>query len=153
VESHDPWKVIGAVQEHLFPSEPSAPGARELNALGFLRSVEADPRLDADEREFILKGAGWLDDISKQETGQSFPVLDLEAREQVLRKVAASDAGENWISTLLLHIFEALLVDPVYGCNPGGIGWKWLGHDPGQPRPSPDKRYGNLGWSRTSTSA
>jgi len=42
---------------------------------------------------------------------------------------------------VLGYIFEALLVDPVYGGNPNGIGWKWLEHQPGLPRPTADKRY------------
>ena len=60
----------------------------------------------------------------------------------MLRHTAGYDGGENWLSTLLLYIFEALLTDPVYGGNPNGIGWKWLGHNPGLPRPTADKRYG-----------
>jgi gluconate 2-dehydrogenase gamma chain len=48
------------------------------------------------------------------------------------------------LSLLLYYIFEALLSDPVYGGNPGGIGWQWLEHQPGFPRPPADKIYGNL---------
>ena len=40
-----------------------------------------------------------------------------------------------------LYIFEALLSDPVYGGNPEGIGWRWLGHRPGFPRPNQRNRY------------
>jgi gluconate 2-dehydrogenase gamma chain len=74
-------------------------------------------------------------------SGRSFLALDDEQQELVLRDIAESDAGENWLSTLLTYLFEALLTDPVYGGNPGGIGWKWLQHVPGFPRPPLDKRY------------
>ena len=32
-------------------------------------------------------------------------------------------------------------LDPVYGGNPDGIGWKWLMHPPGFPRPPKGKTY------------
>jgi gluconate 2-dehydrogenase gamma chain len=32
----------------------------------------------------------------------------------------------------------------VYGGNPDGIGWRWLGHVPGYPRPPADKVAGKL---------
>lgn len=136
------WAQLDAVQNHLFPSEPDAPGASEINALDYLRFVVADTRLDAEEREFILRGSGWLEDLTRRETGQGFLQLNVTEREQMLRKIAASAAGENWLATLQLYLCEALLADPVYGGNPGGIGWKWLGHNPGFPRPRLDKRYG-----------
>ncbi|MFM1892669.1 MAG: hypothetical protein RLZ44_1746 [Pseudomonadota bacterium] len=139
------WQLIDAVQQHLFPSEPEAPGARELKALAYLQWVVADQGLDPEERAFVLQGADWLDGIARETDEGGFLDLDQAGREAVLRRVAQSPAGENWLSTLLLYIFEALLADPVYGANPDGIGWRWLGHQPGFPRPVPGKRYGELG--------
>jgi gluconate 2-dehydrogenase gamma chain len=138
------WQIIDRVQQHLFPSETDAPGAKEINALGYLRFVVADEQLDIEDREFVLQGAGWLEDISLQSAKRPFLELNDELRELVLRQVEQSDAGENWLSTLLLYLFEALLTDPVYGGNPNGIGWQWLGHRPGFPRPPANKRYGVL---------
>jgi len=132
----NPWPVLAATQNHLFPSELGAPGAREINALSYLQGVLADPRGDREEQRFILKGVDWLEDLSRQHHKTAFVDLDPIRREQVLREVANSRPGENWLSTLLLYICEALLTDPVYGGNPGGIGWAWLGHQPGFPRPT-----------------
>lgn len=139
------WQLIDAVQQHLFPSEPDAPGARELKALAYLQWVVADQALEAEDRGFILQGAEWLEGIARETDPGGFLALDAAGREAVLRRVAHSPAGENWLSTLLLYLFEALLADPVYGANPDGIGWRWLGHQPGFPRPVPGKRYGELG--------
>ena len=36
------WELLDAVQQHLFPSEPDSPGAREINALAYLRFVVDD---------------------------------------------------------------------------------------------------------------
>ena len=137
-----PWRVLEAVQDQLFPSEPNAPGARELNALGYLKWVVGDPGIDAEERRFILRGVEWLDDLSRQ-THQT-PFLDLSNTQQeaMLNRIAQSEAGENWLATLLLYIFEALLTDPIYGGNPAAIGWRWLGHRPGFPRPNEKNSYG-----------
>ena len=140
----DPWPVLAAVQEHLFPTEPGAPGAREIRALAYLRGVLADPGAEPETQRFLLMGVDWLEDLSRQRQKASFIYLDPIRRERVLREVAASEKGENWLSTLLLYICEALLSDPVYGGNPDGIGWAWLEHQPGFPRPTPDKRYGAL---------
>lgn len=137
----DPWPVIDAVQQHLFPAEAKAPGAREINALGYLHFVVSDTTFDIDSREFITKGVGWLEDISHQMYKKSFITFDDKKREKVLRRIASSESGENWLSTLLLYIVEALLTDPVYGGNTDQIGWKWLQHVPGFPRPPVDKTF------------
>ncbi len=132
----NPWPVLAAVQEHLFPSEPTAPGAREIRALTYLQGVVADTKGDREEQRFILQGVDWLQDLARQRYATSFIDLDPIRRERVLREVANSDQGENWIATLLLYICEALLGDPIHGGNPDGIGWAWLQHQPGFPRPT-----------------
>lgn len=144
VGTENPWPLLAAVQEHLFPSEIEAPGAREIRALAYLQGVLGDPRGDREEQRFILKGVDWLEDLSRQRHKTAFIDLDPIRREQVLREVASTPKGENWVSTLLFYICEALLADPVYGGNPDGIGWAWLAHQPGFPRPTADKRYGVL---------
>ena len=49
--------------------------------------------------------------------------------------------GRSWISVMLLHIFEALLSDPIYSGNSDEKGWKWLNYSPGNPRPFEGKAY------------
>jgi len=129
------WVIIDAVQQQLFPSEADAPGATELNALDFLQRAMAEPDRDPEEGAFILQGAGWLQQLAQEDGGQGFVGLAPPQREALLRRIAASEAGENWLSTLLLFILQALLTDPVYGGNPDGIGWAWLRHTPGFPQP------------------
>lgn len=131
----NPWPPLAAVQDHLFPSEPGSPGAREIKALSYLQNVLGDARGDRDEQRFILKGVDWLEALSRQRHEASFVDLDPIRREQVLREVANSEKGDNWLATLMFYLCEALLADPVYGGNPDGIGWAWLGHQPGFPRP------------------
>jgi len=137
-------EVLDAVQVHLFPPEPGSPGAREINALAYLEGVLRDAEIDREERQFIRNGVGWLEDLLKDSPEKTFSGLNATQREKMLRKIEQSRAGENWLATLLLYLFEALLCDPVYGGNPNGIGWQWLEHQPGFPRPPADRIYGKL---------
>ncbi len=135
------WQILQAVQDQLFPSEPNAPGARELNALNYLKWVVGDAGVNAEERKFILRGVDWLEDLSRQQYEGGFLQLSSAQQDEMLKRIARSDAGENWLATLLLYLFEALLSDPVYGGNPDAIGWRWLGHRPGFPRPTAQTKY------------
>ena len=140
----EPWPTLSAVHDHLFPTTPDAPGAREINATAFLRTQLAEPHMDPDNRKFILNGVGWLNDIAVKRHEARFIVLGKDQREDVLRQIEKTGAGERWISLVLLYIFEALLSDPVYGGNPDQIGWKWLEHQPGFPPPPANQRYQKL---------
>jgi gluconate 2-dehydrogenase gamma chain len=139
------WALVETVQDHLLPSEPDAPGSRDVNATAYLDRTLADPKFDPDVKGFILEGIGWLEEIAEAEEQRPFAVIEPARREELLRGIAGSDAGQRWLSNLITYTLEALLADPLYGGNPGGIGWKWLGHEPGLPRPSPDKIYPRLG--------
>jgi gluconate 2-dehydrogenase gamma chain len=139
------WVCIETVQDHLLPSEPGAPGSRDIAATAYLDRALADPKFDPDIKGFILKGIGWLEEIAQQEEGSPFHLIAPGRREELLQQIARSSAGERWLSTLVTYTLEALLADPLYGGNPDGVGWKWLGHDPGRPRPAADKIYGRLG--------
>jgi len=142
--SEDPWLTLSAAQSHLFPSSEDSPGAKEINATGYLQGALDSPVMNPYSRGFILVGVGWLNGIAEQEYGIVFSEFGVDQREKVLRQIENSRAGERWIATLLLYTFEALLSDPVYGGNPDGIGWKWLQHQSGFPRPTANKTYNKL---------
>ena len=140
----EPWTTFSAVQEHMFPSDGNGPGATEINATLYLKFVLESPDMDPEQLELISSGPQWLNEIAYEQKGKMFAELSSEDREHVIKKIASSRVGENWLSYLLLYIFEALLTDPVYGANPDGLGWKWLQHKPGYPRPPHNKRYTEL---------
>ena len=141
----EPWRTLATVQEHLFPATEDSPGAADIQALVFLQNMLNAPDTDNNEKEFISNGVSWLNDISTKNHKKSFIELNESDKEKVLRQIEQSQAGERWLSLLLTYLIEALLSDPVYGGNPDGIGWKWLEHQPGFPRPSVDKMYYKLG--------
>lgn len=137
------WKTLVAIQDILFPSENDAPGAREINAASFYQWVISDPLLDPEETEFRKNGITWIEETAKENRGKSFVELDKEKQEMVLRYAEKYGWGESWLSATLLHIFEALLSDPIYGGNTDERGWKWLNYTAGIPRPVKGKIYGD----------
>ena len=138
-------QALQAVQEHLFPSDADSPGAADVSAGAYLETAITAPGIDPDTRNTVVNGLGRLQDASRERFEMLFNDLDLEQREQLLRYLADNTRwGRAWLSLLLYYIFEALLSDPAYGGNPGEIGWRWLDHQPGFPRPPADKIYGRL---------
>ena len=138
-------EALSAVQEHLFPKDADSPGAADINAAAYLETAITAPGIDPDTRNTVVNGLGRLQDASRERFDGPFNSLNDELREQLLRYLADQTRwGRAWLSLLMYYLFEALLSDPVYGGNPDEIGWRWLEHQPGFPRPPPDKIYGSL---------
>jgi gluconate 2-dehydrogenase gamma chain len=133
--------VLQALQNVLFPSDGNGPGAYEVNADAYLLWILHDEHLDPDENQYIINKLSKFDTYAKDQLGYNF--YDLNPREQkaVVQDVSETSWGRRFLSRLLTLIFEALLVDPQYGGNPEGIGWTWLEHDPGSPRPKQTHLY------------
>lgn len=133
--------IVSSVQQILFPKDENGPGAAEINALEYLNWVLSDPEKDPEEVQYLIKGIGWVDETAEEETGRKYQDLTQSEREQLIEKISQESWGESWLSVNLSIIFEALLSDPQYGGNPNETGWKWLSHNPGQPRPTKDILY------------
>jgi gluconate 2-dehydrogenase gamma chain len=140
----EPWRTLAAVQEHLLPAAADAPGASDIGAIDYLHETLENPLADAEDRAFIFKGVGWLNDLIDDQGRPPFTALDEAQREAILRDIEQSRAGRNWLSLLLTYLIEALLADPVYGGNRERKGWQWLEHQPGFPTPPPDKTWYRL---------
>lgn len=140
----DPWLSIAAVQEHLLPADDTSPGAKDIYALRFLRNMLDAPDTDPEDKDFIINGIGWLNDLSIKEYDQRFINLNNADKETVLRKVEASRTGSRWLSYMMTYLIEALLSDPVYGGNKDRKGWLWLEHIAGFPTPDTGNVYFKL---------
>ncbi len=128
--------VLRAVQLQLFPADGDGPSADDLNALAYLEWALSDPDNQQDgDRQFIARGINWLEDLAKKKYNNSFIRISANKQHQLMQQLAQSKTGDNWMSLLIYYLLEALLLDPVYGGNPNGIGWKWLQHQPGFPLP------------------
>jgi len=146
LKKRDPWLTFDATLSHLLPKSAvlNDISAQELHALEYLVQVMTIQPTKQDEKDFILKGVGWLNNYAKSEYSQAFVALTFEEKELLLRGISHSNAGGNWLSTLINYIFEAMLSPPAYGGNPQGIGWQWLEHQGGFPLPEKGQRYFEL---------
>jgi len=135
-------EMLRAVTEHLFPKGSGSPGAADIHAVTYLESAIFRQDFATGTRNFIINRAQTLHEASMERFGFAFHELEFEQKETLLRYVADRTGwGTSWISSILSYVLEALLADPVYGGNPDGIGWKWLEHRPGFPRPPANKTY------------
>jgi len=133
--------VLSAVQEHLFPSTFDSPGAKDINATKYLENIMKNKIFKPSNRQLIKSGIYWVDETASKLENRSFLKLSIYKKEKVLRDIETFRNGEKWLSLILTYIFEALLSDPLYGGNPNGIGWQWLEHQPGYPRPNSNMIY------------
>ena len=145
----EPWLTLSTVQEHLFPTEPDSLGAEDVNALIYLQNMMDTPGFSQDEKKLIKNGVTWLDDLAKKQYAKKFIQLNAAEKEKILRQIENSNAGSRWLSLLLTYLLQAIVSDPIYGGNPKGIGWQWLEHQPGFPRPVESKKYFKLQQKRT----
>ncbi len=133
--------LIIVVQNILFPKDNNGPGAIDFNADKYVLWVLQDKRLDPSEAEYIINGIGWVNETAQETHETTFLKLSKTAQVQLIEKIAASGWGESWLSVLLTFIFEAMISDPIYGFNTDGVGWKWLEHQVGMPRPTKELIY------------
>jgi hypothetical protein len=130
------WRTLEAALDVMLPSGPGSPGARDVNGIGYLDAALADPDTEAGDAALVRAGAAWLDEAARRAGSAHFAAAPPDLRETALAAVAARDRGPDWVLVTLMFGLEALLGDPVHGGNPGEVGWRWLGHTPGEPRPS-----------------
>lgn len=140
----DPWLTLSATLNQLLPASETGPSAEDIKALAYLHQVMTVQPTEQDEKDFILKGVGWLNGYSQSEKQQNFAQLSFADKEQILKGISKSRAGSNWLDTLLGYILQAMLAPPAYGGNPKGVGWQWLEHKAGFPLPEKGQRYFEL---------
>lgn len=129
-------KIVRLVQQDLYPPTPGVPTLEQMNAAAYLETVLHHSKISESRKRFIKNGAQRLNEEALLSYQKPYVHLLAEQRQAVLRDVAKTRWGENWIHAILTYMFEAMLGDPVYGGNVGETGWKWLEHTPGLPRPT-----------------
>lgn len=140
----DPWLTLSATLNQLLPASDTGPSAEDIKALAYLHQVMTVQPTEQAEKDFILKGVGWLNGYAQSEKQQNFAQLSFADKEHILKAISKSRAGSNWLDTLLGYILQAMLAPPAYGGNPKGVGWQWLEHKAGFPLPEKGQRYFEL---------
>lgn len=128
------WTTLEAVLDRLLPSEPGAPGAKDVRAIGYLDAVLGDPAVEAEAKRRVREAAARMDAFARARDVPDFATLAPEVRDEGLRGLEATWEDEVTLRVLLAFTLEAFLGDPRHGGNPDGIGWAWAEHRPGYPR-------------------
>ena len=77
----DPWLTLDATLVHLLPSSATGPSAVDINALAYLYQVMTVQPTLQEEKEFILKGVGWLNSYASREYNKAFTLLSVDEKE------------------------------------------------------------------------
>lgn len=138
------YQTVITVQNILFPKDKNGPGASDFNAHEYLIWVLSDNRLDPEDNQYIIDGIRWIEESAEEHYSKSFLKLSESKQEELILKVSKENWGESWLSVILNFIFEAMISDPLYGFNNDSIGWKWLDHQVGNPRPTKELLYDKI---------
>ena len=131
----DTYKVFEALIEHMF-ADTDGYVTSKLNVLGYFKAVLTDKRIAIQSRDYLVKGAKWLDETAFEDYDRAFINLSSSEKEVLLQKISMLHWGDNWLYKMMSYYFEAVFSDPIYGGNLEKVGWKWLDFHPGFPRPN-----------------
>jgi gluconate 2-dehydrogenase gamma chain len=145
VFTDDELELIHNLQNVLFPNDGNGPSAADVNAHNYLVWYLSDELLKKKDFDFIVNGFQSFKKFAQKELGSSVHLLDLKNDDWqiIITKSCEIYEHKDWLSRILTLIFEALLLDPIYGCNTNELGWEWINHIPGNPRPSDVLKYPN----------
>ncbi len=127
------WETIAAAQDRLLPSAPDSPGARDVNAIGYLDGAMLF-LIGSEARDLVRRGSVRLNELAEGRGVTRFSALAEATQAELLHELHDETDGD-WTAVVLRHTLEALLGDPVYGVNTGQVGWTWLGIVGRYPRP------------------
>lgn len=128
------------IMKFLF-NAPTSPSISDINAYSHLNDVLTDPFYDTDEKKYLVSGITWTNETAQEQYKKEFYQLNQTEKQDIFNQIRLADWGSYWLSKILTIIFEALLIDPIYLVNNHKIGWKWLHHTPGSPRPNKKNTY------------
>jgi hypothetical protein len=134
--SKNQFLIVKSVQNILYPSDGNGPGAYDVLADSYLLWVLSDKRMDPEEKDYLINGIGWVDETAEENFSKGYLQLTQSEKEILIADISKETWGSSWLGVILTFIFEALLSDPQYGGNTDKIGWDWVHHNPGYPRPT-----------------
>ena len=133
--STETYKIFDALIKHLF-NDKDGYVTSKLNVIGYFKGVLSDKRIAIDDREYLINGARWLNETANEDFDKDFVKLNHDQKETLLKNISMLRWGDNWLYKMMSYYFEAAFSDPIYGGNVDAVGWKWLEHQPGFPRPN-----------------
>lgn len=134
--------ILDDIINIFFPDDGNGPSAEDINAFGYVMWVLHDTlNRKIEDNAYIIVGLNWADETAQEIYFAPFVELSQEQKENLVGEFTKMKWGSNWSSMMITLILEALVLDPIYGGNTNEVGWTWLNHTPGYPRPSETNRY------------
>lgn len=141
----DEAKEIDAITSRIIPSDDT-PGAREAGAIYFIDRTLST--FGADDQKAYRKGLPELQDrVTEMFPGTSkFSALTPEQQDEVLHSFDESETShsgskpaqrnlrrrpeaQSFFETIRQHTIQSFLIDPEFGANHDGAGWKVIGRE------------------------
>jgi gluconate 2-dehydrogenase gamma chain len=131
------------LQLAIFPSDNNGPSAEDIRALDYFMWYLTAANTPQNDIVFFTSG---LQKITKKISNDflqntSVDQLTTADWQNIIPQLCITYELKDWLSKTTTLLFEALLLDPVYGGNTNEIGWEWLNHQPGIPRPTASTKY------------
>ncbi|MFK8036889.1 MAG: gluconate 2-dehydrogenase subunit 3 family protein [Crocinitomicaceae bacterium] len=139
--SVEEMKTLKMLMETLFPNNGTGPSITEINAIEHIIWSLNDHLYGYNPYEILKQGLVKFDTLSEKSYATNFSNLNNQNQSLVVSQAVKVKWGEKMVSRLLMYIFEALSMDPLYKVNTNEKGWNWLNHQPGFPRPQTDQLY------------
>lgn len=132
-----------SIQNILFPADGNGPSAADVQAHTYMVSYLSDDLLPNSDKEYFIEGLKKIISFSKEVPISANDCYDytIQDWEKLVERAAEVKEHKNFLGRVLTLIFEALLLDPIYGGNTNEIGWNWLHHTAGQPRITEEYKY------------
>ncbi|MCG8575072.1 MAG: gluconate 2-dehydrogenase subunit 3 family protein [Flavobacteriales bacterium] len=135
-------QILKSILLILFPDDGNGPSAEDINAFGYIMWVLDDSlNRKEEDNEYIIEGLDWANETAQELYFMDYNELEQKQKEAIVGHFTKLEWGKNWSSAVIILILEALLLDPIYGGNTNEVGWNWLNHTAGVPRPTESLRY------------
>jgi gluconate 2-dehydrogenase gamma chain len=131
------------LQLAILPADGNGPSSEEIRALDYFMWYLTEANTTASDIDYLVNGLKTIV-LSINKLASKTATIEHISQEdwkKIIPQLCSTYAHKDWLSKLTTLIFEALLLDPVYGVNVNEIGWEWLEHQPGIPRPTEENKY------------
>jgi gluconate 2-dehydrogenase gamma chain len=134
--------IFHTILNTYFPADGNGPSASDINAFEYIMWVLHDNlNRTTEDNQYIIDGIDWVNDTAQELYLTDFTELSEKQQNVLIEQIIKMTWGKSWSSVVITLILEALVLDPLYGGNTDSIGWEWLNHTPGFPRPTEANRY------------
>lgn len=132
---------IFELQNLLVPKDGNGPSANDVNAHSYFVWTLSDQNLPQEDSSYFIEKTKEIMELCESQFLRKFTVLSSHEKNAFIEKNIQSGWTRTYLSRMITVIFEAVLLDPVYNVNPNEIGWEWLQHSPGMPRPTLETKF------------